>query len=126
MAAKRILSISYDEPLLVTRQMMLEQAGFKVVSAFGFTEALEKCQNCDFDLVLVGHSIPIKDKAALVASIKKNCKCPVLSIRRHGYGPLPQADYSIDSQDGPQALLDAVNSALGLPRASAQSRSFAS
>jgi hypothetical protein len=42
---KRILSISYDEPLLVTREMMLEQAGFTVTSALGFTEAIEKCNS---------------------------------------------------------------------------------
>ena len=33
----RILSISYDLAVLQTREMMLCQAGYKVVSAEGFT-----------------------------------------------------------------------------------------
>ena len=109
------MSISYDEPLLVTREMMLTQAGFVVTSALGFTEALEKC-NRGFDLFMIGHSIPIKDKAALVAAIRKHSRSPILSIRRHGFNPLPEADLSVDAQDGPQALLDAVMAALGSPK----------
>ena len=108
----RILSISYDEPLLVTREMMLKQAGFAVTSALGFTDAIEKC-NSGFDLFMIGHSIPIKDKAAIVAVIRKHSRSPILSIRRHGFNPLPQVDLSVDAQDGPQALLNAVMTALG-------------
>jgi PleD family two-component response regulator len=112
---KRILSISYDEPLLVTREMMLAQAGFTVTSALGFTEAIEKC-NSGFDLFMIGHSIPIKDKAAIVAVIRQHSRSPILSIRRHGMNPLPDVDLSVDAQDGPQALLNAVHRALGLSK----------
>jgi CheY-like chemotaxis protein len=113
---KGILSISYDEPLLVTRQMMLEQAGFTVTSALGFTDAIEKCNTGDFDLFMIGHSIPLKDKAAIVAAIRQHSRSPILSIRRHGMNPLPEVDLSVDAQDGPQVLLNAVNDALGLSR----------
>jgi hypothetical protein len=41
------------------------------------------------------------------------CKCPVLSLRRPGSDPLPEADYSIDSTDGPEAFLAAVQEILG-------------
>jgi CheY-like chemotaxis protein len=111
---KHILSISYDESLLVTRQMILETAGFDVSSALGFAEALELCRkDPNFDLVLMGHSIPRKDKSALIAALRPACKAPVLSVRRHGDPPLPEANCSVDSFDGPQVLLDAVHSALG-------------
>jgi CheY-like chemotaxis protein len=110
---KRILSVSYDQPLLVTRQMILEQAGFDVSSAFGFAEALEVCQTRhDFDLILMGHSMPQKDKMALIAALRPKCSAPLLSILRHGDSPIPQADYSVDSADGPAVLLDAVKAAL--------------
>lgn len=42
---KHILSVSYDQPLLVTRQLILEQAGYDVSSAFGFAEAMEVCKD---------------------------------------------------------------------------------
>jgi|SRR5689334_607238 len=106
---KHILSISYDKTLLVTRELMLAQAGYDVSSAFGYAEALEICSaRHDFDLVLMGHSMPQKDKTALVAALRPVCEAPVLSIRRHGDLPLQQADYSIDADEGPQALLKAV------------------
>jgi CheY-like chemotaxis protein len=61
-----MLSISYDQTLLVTRQLILEQQGYEVVSAFGFAEAMQICSTRhDFDLVLMGHSMPQKDKMAL-------------------------------------------------------------
>jgi CheY-like chemotaxis protein len=110
---KHILSVSYDQPLLFTRQMILEQAGYLVSSAYGFSEALEICQTMhDFDLILMGHSMPQKDKAALLAALRPKCQAPLLSIVRHGDAPIPQADYSVNSNDGPTALLSAVHEAL--------------
>ena len=110
---KHILSISYDASLLSTRQMILEQAGFKVTSALGFTEALERCQaSAKFDLVLLGHTVPRKDKSALITLLKQRCNTPMLSIRKRGYPPVPEADFSVDSHEGPEALIEAVKSAL--------------
>lgn len=106
---KRILSISYDEPLLQTRHMLLEGAGYDVTSAFGFAEALEICKSRhDFNLILMGHSIPRKDKTALLNALRRKCAAPLLSIRRHGDDPLPGAKASVDSLDGPVVLLNAV------------------
>ncbi len=110
---KHILSVSYDQPLLITRQMILEQAGYLVSSAYGFSEALEICQTMhDLDLILMGHSMPQKDKAALLVALRPKCQAPLLSIVRHGDTPLPQAEYSVNSNDGPAALLAAVKEAL--------------
>lgn len=111
---KRIFSISYDPSLLSTRQWMLENAGYEVSSALGFAEALEVCQTKhDFDLVLMGHSMPQKDKIALFEALKSKCSAPLLSILRHGDSPIPQATYAVDSNDGPEALMEAVDKALG-------------
>lgn len=110
---RRILSISYDEALLATRQMILEQAGFEVISSLGFAESLENSKKGPFDLVVLGHSLPLKDKSAIVAALRKTKSKPkVLSIRRHGYAPIPEADASVEAVDGPQALLEAVRQAL--------------
>lgn len=110
---KHILSISYDESLLVTRRMILEQAGYDVSSAFGFAEALEICSTRhDFDLVLMGHSMPQKDKKALFNALRPKCGAPLLSILRHGDSPIPEANYHVEADDGPSALVDAVDAAL--------------
>jgi hypothetical protein len=70
--AKRILSISYDESLLLTRRFLLEQAGFEVLSALGFVEATCDAGN-QLDLIILGHSTVPKDKKRIMAHIKEQC-----------------------------------------------------
>jgi PleD family two-component response regulator len=110
---ERILLISYDESLLLTRRMILKQAGYEVTAALGFTESMEICSaEQKFDLIIMGYTIPRKDKAALVAAVRPKCKAPVLSIRRGGDEPLPEADASVDSLDGPIMLIEAVKAVI--------------
>ena len=80
----RILSVSYDRALLMTRQLMLEAQGYSVVSALGFKEAERQCQEHCFDLLIMGHSIPAADKLALVALFRAVSRGPVVSILRAG------------------------------------------
>lgn len=69
--SKRILSVSYDVSLLATRRMLLEQKGYKVASALGFTKAIEHCRQPHFDLFILGHSIPGDDKLSLVKTFRE-------------------------------------------------------
>lgn len=48
--SRRILSVSYDASLLATRKMLLEQQGYSVSSALGFSKALAHCHAGGFDL----------------------------------------------------------------------------
>jgi DNA-binding NtrC family response regulator len=114
-----ILSISYDEPLLRTRQWILETAGFQVTSAFGFTQATKYCQADGFHLVIMGHSIPFQDKEALLNLMQKDHRPPVLALRRIGDLAPPGVDDSIDAFEGPEALLSAVRKLLKTKVASA-------
>lgn len=110
---KRVLCISYDESLLITRKMILEQAGFDVVAAHGFTEATTICRlDRTFDVIVMGHSMPRKDKTALLENLRPNCKAPLVTVRRHNEPPLTEADFSVDSLGSPQDLVRAVQSAL--------------
>ena len=121
---KRILCISNDAALLATRRMLLEQSGFTVVPAFGFAEAMGHCStDASFDLVLMGQTLPPKDKKSLIATLREmDCKAPVLSIRLHGDEPLPEVDYTIESQAGPVALIEAVKAALGVGKGAKSDR----
>jgi len=84
--SKRILSVSYDASLLATRQMMLELRGYTVISALGFTEALEKCKASDYDLFILGHSILKRDKQELIRAFRESCSAPILALERVGRG----------------------------------------
>ena len=114
-----VLSISYDESLLRTREWLLSAAGFSVTSALGFTDAAAHCRNSAYDLVIVGHSIPRKDKAALIEQIRMHNHTRVLSLRRQGEDSIPGADLSVESSEGPDALIAAVKTVLGKNSASA-------
>ncbi len=106
--ALRILSISYDQALLATRRLLLETAGYEVTWAVGFAEALELCDS-HFDLIIMGHSIPQKDKRAIISELRKHgCVSPVLSLLRFGEQPIPEAADGIDPYD-PESMLEKVN-----------------
>jgi DNA-binding response OmpR family regulator len=79
---KRILSVSYDPSLLETRQMLLEGSGYTVTSALGFIPAIQHCKKNGYDLFILGHSIPLKDKQELMRTFRENCPAPILSLER--------------------------------------------
>lgn len=110
--SKRILSISYDLSLLLTRQLILQQAGYQVASALGFVDAMRISRNGKFDLAIIGHSIPVHDQEALLQAIKKCCRAPVLSLHRSNEEPLPGADFGLDAAQGPNELLSVVGEAV--------------
>ena len=106
--AFHILSISYDATLLKTRQHLLEQKGYSVTSAEGFTEAMECCHGGDFDLVVIGHSIPHKDKEAIFKAVQQTCAAPVIALSRGSEPPLKGAADIVDPMN-PVKFLDAVD-----------------
>jgi DNA-binding response OmpR family regulator len=101
---KRILSISYDQALLQTRELMLSREGFEVHSAVGFSAARHACENGKFDLVIMGHSIPAEDKTAIIEQLRAVCNTPILALRRPNESPLKAAEYDFDSWDPQQFL----------------------
>lgn len=108
--SRRILSVSYDRALLATRKMLLEQQGYDITSALGFTDALEQCQKSHFDLFILGHSIPDNDKLHLIKTFKENCPAPIVSLERIGEKKIP-CDFHA-SPDDPESFVKVVNSIL--------------
>lgn len=107
-----ILSIAYDKSLLLTREWILKAAGFNVTSVLGFADAIAYCRSSAFDLVVMGHTVPRRDKQALVAEIRGHNHTRILSLRAFGEEPLPEADISVEASEGPDALISAVRSTL--------------
>lgn len=103
-----ILSISYDPLLLSTRELMLEGRGYIVTSVEGFVAAVEACKSDDYDLVILGHSIPHADKQAIVQEIKRHCDVPILSLLRVGEKPVAGVVDAVDAMR-PDLLLEDVD-----------------
>lgn len=109
----RIFSISYDATLLKTREMLLQQMGHSVISAEGFAQAFELCDQDpgNFDLMILGHSIPHEDKRAIIRRCGQTFGCPVLALTRINEQPVPEASRSVDPGD-PRAFVAAVQELL--------------
>src|SRR5579859_2900937 len=78
----RIFSISYDTALLRSREFLLRQMGYSVTSADGLVEAMELCEKDpeNFDLIILGHSIPHEDKRTIIKRCRRTRRCPVLAL----------------------------------------------
>lgn len=111
LADQPILSISYDDTLLQTRHLLLQSRGHEVVSAHGFTNSMEQCAFPHWKLLIMGHSIPERDKRALMREFRKNCAAPVLALHRLGEPVLEGAEHTI-VQDHPEQLLTMVEKVL--------------
>jgi DNA-binding NtrC family response regulator len=71
---KKVLSISGNDALRVTRHMMLESRGYDVVSAANLRETRNALKSGDFDLVILGISIEGEIKREMASITRKLCE----------------------------------------------------
>lgn len=104
----RVLSVSYDDLLLRMRQIILENEGYIVVSAHGLENGLAQCKKGGFDLFILGHSIPDRDKSQMVETFQRECPGPIISLTRGASEQrVDGADYHIDPD--PEPLLKLIS-----------------
>ena len=111
-AARRILSVAYDQMLAATREMLFSSIGLYVASALTLEGAIELCQSQSFDLIVVGHSMPMDHRQSLAKGLRRHCDAPILVLHRPTEPALPEADYTFDSMQSPAALLTAITNIL--------------
>jgi CheY-like chemotaxis protein len=104
----RILSVTYDPSLAVTREMLFASAGFQVSSSSNINQALELCAHKEFDLIVIGHSMPLEQTGFLVKELRLRCDTPLLVLQRPGESLVTGVDYIFDSTESPALLLQAV------------------
>src|ERR1700756_3214187 len=102
-----VLSVGFDPSLLRARGLVLESAGYHVESASSLKEAVDRFQSGDFDLVLLCHSVPRKDRYRLTSFLRSSgSRTPIVSIA----GTLGECDAfaSATLEDGPNKFLARV------------------
>jgi len=107
MPLKVVLAIGFDQSLLRPRTLVLQSAGYLVESASSLKEAVDRFQSGDFDLVLLCHSVPRKDRYRLTSFLRSSgSRTPIVSIA----GILGECDSfaSATLEDGPNKFLAAV------------------
>jgi DNA-binding response OmpR family regulator len=108
MAAKRILSVSFEPSLLMRRELLLRGAGYEVASALSLIEAKHLCGSRRFDLAIIGHAMPRRDKQFFVQLAHETCSIPVLVLMRPGEEPIDAAEAMIDATATDATLLETV------------------
>lgn len=115
----KILNIAKNESFLESRSTVLENAGYEVVSVLDLVELRRACEaRQDFDLVIIGHSLPKAEKRRTMTTVRNHCgrDVPILELYHHDAGPVDEeAEDQLAAHEEP-ALLDKVAEILAKPR----------
>src|ERR1700722_8094932 len=106
-----VLCVGFDLSLLRARGLVLESAGYLVESASTLKGAADRFQSGDFDLVLLCHSVPRKDRGRLTSLIRSSgSRTPIVSIA----GNLGECDAFATAtlEDGPSNFLARIRDVL--------------
>ncbi len=113
-----ILCVDDEENPLVLRKLVLQKAGYEVLTAKSAKEALELTASRSVDLVLSDHLMPGMNGTELAQQIKaEHPDLPVILIS--GVNELPTgstiANAFVSKIEGPHALCKEVAAILNLP-----------
>lgn len=105
---KQILNVAGTEALRKTRELMLTQAGFLVISASNTRELSHVCRRTVFDLAVVGHAFEEDQKLKIGETIRQlSPNLPILEICR--ISPvIPGVEHVLRTPD-PAELVREVN-----------------
>jgi CheY-like chemotaxis protein len=106
-----VLCTGVDPVLIRTRQMILEKAGHRVVTAMDVSSVTAACKQNAFDVAVLGQTVSAKTKRQLMALIRRDCpSAKVLELYRFSTGRiLEDADSWLEVPvDVPQELAEHV------------------
>ncbi len=102
-----ILAVGLDPSLLASQSSVWQSAGFIVTSTGSIREAIVQIRDGDFDLVLLGHSIPADSRERLTFLIRAiGSQTPVVSITDCSTGCDSFADATVGNE--PSKLLNSI------------------
>jgi DNA-binding response OmpR family regulator len=108
----RVLSFGYVDELLQKRHRFLAASGFEVTSIDTKSAGLRLLGTCEFDVLVIGHGVPLRDRNAVAARAKCGDAIRVIFLYRSNIrnAELADAVLSVDSsaEDLPQIILRLV------------------
>ncbi len=108
---KKILFAAFASTPLVTHLAILEKAGYAVVAASTFAETVSALESStsDFDMVVLGASIPNLIRRTLAEQSKRlHPHIPIVMMFSHLGEHDGSASAIVSVWDGPQALLETM------------------
>jgi PAS domain S-box-containing protein len=122
MSSRLILAVDDENSGLYFRRLMLEHAGYKVLSATGVDEALGLFANSPIDLVVTDHLLGRHvgtEMARQMKALKPSVPIILLSGTTSVPEPLEHADAFLNKNEGPDQLLQKIKQLLSDRSASA-------
>ena len=106
----RVLSISRNVRLLLSRNHVLALAGFSVMSPREPEQAAALAAQQAVDAVIIGHSIMGRQRKSIIHDVRRVCpQCLIgfVFVAPDVQGE-PLADFSLDVTQGPEPLITAL------------------
>jgi CheY-like chemotaxis protein len=107
-----VLCTGVDPVLVKTRQLILEKAGHKVVTALDEPTVIKVCAQQKFDVAVIGQAISRPVKRRIMNLVRENCpSAKILELYRYSLGKvLEDADSWLEvPTDVPQDLAERVS-----------------
>jgi len=102
----RILSLSYDQTLLRMRHLIFEKEGYEVVSAAALASGLERSRQNDFDILVLGHTIPHEEKQKIAREFHQVSPGTIVCLKNNaGEQLVDAADYHVEADPEPMLKL---------------------
>lgn len=106
-----VLCVSKISPAQVTRNMILERAGYKVIAIANPDEAASAFAASAIDAVVFGDSIQADQRTELARTFKRlNPAVPIIALSKTSGSQVPAGivDEQLESLGDPQLLLEAL------------------
>lgn len=110
-----VLVVSAELSIRQTRLLLLEEAGHTCQVAESCAQAQEVLQLAKFDLVMLDHTLNRGDRVNLIEFVRKVGSTRIVLVHKSGVDC--GADLHLDSREGPDALLSAIDSITKRPSA---------
>jgi CheY-like chemotaxis protein len=117
----KVLVYGNDPILLMTRRLILEKVGCRVLTTMEFADAMLILMNQQIDLLVVCHSLRDEERQGILETaraLKPDIKTVILRFTRfRGRDISGEGAEFVDGLDGPASLLAAVDKVLnsGVP-----------
>jgi DNA-binding NtrC family response regulator len=111
-----ILCVSQASTAQLTRNLVLEQAGYRVLATENADEAQRLFSACEINAVVFGETIRAQERIELGTSFKRlNPSVPIVFLYKMNGHRVPPgiADEQVEYLDGPKPLLQALDRVLG-------------
>ena len=105
-----ILCIGIDDAAMQTKQAALEHAEHTVSLAKDVRQVIAACSGIRFDVILIGHSLPAKEKFRVHELLQDHCNGAKI-LEQHVAGPeLAVADAHVSASESGEDLVAVVES----------------